>query len=975
MKRSFFSELFVFWSFVWCVIMPEKAMLQGRIPGEFIVQVSDNESVTAFISKFAVYRGVQKSPLTYRQIMRQPFNLWLLSADTSALSDAAFSTILRNEKAFSYVGFNRTFQLRNTPNDPDYARQWQYVNPGGNGGIENADLDIDLAWNITTGGLTPSGDTIVIAVIDDGINGSHEDMKDNLWLNHAEIPGNGLDDDGNGFTDDYKGWNIKTVSDDVYSGGGHGTPVAGIVGAKGNNAKGVSGVNWHVRLMIVNYGSATEANALAAYGYVYSMRKLYNESDGKKGAYVVASNASWGIDKAFPEEAPFWCALYDSLGQIGVLNCGATTNSNTDVDVQGDLPTSCNSEFLLAVTNIGRADSKVINAGYGRKSIDLAAYGQQVFTVTRSSYGNFNGTSGATPHVTGVIGLLYAAPCNALDSIAKSNPALAARIVRDMILHGTLPLSDLKGITTTGGKLNAHRALQNIESLCAPCAPPAGIAMDALEKGIQISWATHTKSAAVSVRYRRENEPSWTTVDKIESGHLISGLEYCTTYEVQLGSTCGWLPGDFSYSSFVTTAGCCPLPVFSNIISGDGFIRIDRLENAASDILLQFDTGTSGWQDTLITGLSFALQGLPECTTYAFRARSNCYPFDNESAFTEPLYVSTPCGTCSLLEYCSFGVKDNSQEWISAVKISDKIFKSGSENKGYNHFSGAGGFTLQAGTKQPFSIEAGYKGTAFPEFFKLYLDLNQDGVFSSGELMFENTAPIASLVSDTLYIPNDAIPGYARMRIIMSYDNFAGSCDDESFEYGEVEDYCVTIEENACVQDAQIKIVAVDTSSVEFSIAWRENKPDTVLLHLRPFGTTDWLTITAYDTIVVNSLKGCTTYEYYIQSVCGDLVSVPSGTDTIKTACFSNVSIPLPEELYVSPNPAGSLLNIEMPALWRENASFSVTDIHGITVPLLHRMTESGCQMDVSRLTPGMYIFTCYQQGVPVSKAKFVRIE
>src|SRR5690606_36199811 len=144
---------------------------------------------------------------------------------------------------------------------------------------------------------------------------------------YHEIPNNGIDDDGNGYVDDFLGWDADAADDDITGGtfgGGHGTPVAGIVGAKGNNGIGVTGVNWNVKLMIV-VGGGNEAQAIAAYSYPLSLRKLYNQTGGQRGAFVVSTNASWGIDFTQASTAPLWCAMYDTLGAYGILNAGATT--------------------------------------------------------------------------------------------------------------------------------------------------------------------------------------------------------------------------------------------------------------------------------------------------------------------------------------------------------------------------------------------------------------------------------------------------------------------------------------------------------------------------------------------------------------------------------------------------------------------------------------------------------------------------
>jgi len=173
----------------------------------------------------------------------------------------------------------------------------------------------------------------------------------------------------------------------------------------------------------------TVADVIAAYDYVLTMRKRYNESNGERGAFVVATNASLGINNGKPSDHPLWCAMYNALGEAGVLSVGATANRTVDVDVRGDLPTTCTSNFLISVTNTNRQD-ELDGAAYGKKHIDLSAPGSGAFTLNNyGDYSQFGGTSAAAPHVAGAIALLYSAPALAFMDAVHQNPSATALLV------------------------------------------------------------------------------------------------------------------------------------------------------------------------------------------------------------------------------------------------------------------------------------------------------------------------------------------------------------------------------------------------------------------------------------------------------------------------------------------------------------------------------------------------------------------
>ena len=461
---NFFTTLLLL-----CFFVSASAQKLDHVQGEILIKMKDKVSLQRWINKQQQYRGTA-TQMAVRKKISQPMNIYAVTFDWKNINEYRLLEEIRQDPAVEIAQFNHFVQLRSTtPNDAQFAQQWQYINTGQSGGTAGADIDMDLAWDTTTGGMTAQGDEIVVCIIDDGIDVTHPDIAPNMWYNTAETPNNGIDDDNNGFVDDHRGWDTGSDNDNVVDGGGHGTPVAGIVGAKGNNSTGVAGVNWNVKLMIVQGGTGVESEVLEAYSYPLTARKKYNETNGQEGAFVVATNASWGNDGGQAADAPLWCAYYDTLGEEGILNAGATINGNQNVDTFGDLPTTCPSDYLIAVTNMNHNDVKVTEAGYGSTHIDIGAFGEGTWTVTAGGgYGGFGGTSGATPHVAGTIALLYAAPCNNLITLAKSNPGAAALQVKNYILSGGDDNTSLQGITVTGKRLNVNGSMQLLMNNCGP---------------------------------------------------------------------------------------------------------------------------------------------------------------------------------------------------------------------------------------------------------------------------------------------------------------------------------------------------------------------------------------------------------------------------------------------------------------------------------------------------------------------------
>lgn len=354
---------------------------------------------------------------------------------------------------------NLEVKNREIPNDPRYLDQWHMPIIGA-----------EEAWNEVNHGVTSMGNEIVIAVLEEFIDITHEDFANNIWVNELEIDGDGIDNDLNGYVDDYYGLYVDNKSDD-HPVGSHGSKVAGIIGAEGNNDLGIAGLNWKIKIMVVT-GTNNAADIVEGYDYVLQQRKLYNQTWGARGSFVVATNFSAGISRVFGESFPIWCNMYDLLGEEGVLSVCSADNLSYDVDVEGDMPTTCQSEYLIAVTNTDRYDSKYVDAAFGPINVDLGAPGTNTLsTSTNNNYADFTGTSASCPHVSGSIGMLYAVDCDSIATLATLRPSDAALLIKESILENTEKVESMEGITSSGGRLNVFNAMGGLRSLCSEGSP------------------------------------------------------------------------------------------------------------------------------------------------------------------------------------------------------------------------------------------------------------------------------------------------------------------------------------------------------------------------------------------------------------------------------------------------------------------------------------------------------------------------
>jgi subtilisin family serine protease len=330
-----------------------------------------------------------------------------------------------------YVEPNYKIFRKSLPNDPDVQSglQWHLNNFGQSGGTAGADVDANGAWDIGVG----TGEKI-LAIFDDGLEHTHPDLAANMWVNTGEVPGNGVDDDGNGQIDDIHGFNFGTNSGNVLpdAANDHGTHVGGIAGSVGNNGVGGSGAIWRTRLMSIPIfdGGSAVSNAVAGMAYAERM-----------GADI--SNHSWGFQG--PESLALRAAVqgHEAAGIIFVSAAGNTSDDNDTVD---DWPTNYNGIFKNAVSVAAsdRNDRLADFTSFGRTTVAVAAPGVDIqSTVTNAGYGLKSGTSMASPLVAGI-----------LTAYWDQNPDLTYLEVIQDLFNTVAKLPELDGKVSTGGLVN-----------------------------------------------------------------------------------------------------------------------------------------------------------------------------------------------------------------------------------------------------------------------------------------------------------------------------------------------------------------------------------------------------------------------------------------------------------------------------------------------------------------------------------------
>jgi len=404
------------------------------IPGEYIIKLKTTDK------RIDLSKEELSQSLGFQVVDTFFNNKYAKIITPKVLLDIAVTKEVKENDLVEYVEPNYVYRIDKTPNDPLFTKSWGLKNIGQSDvrgpGTVGVDVNVEKAWDLTTGSKN-----VVVAVIDTGVDYTHPDLKENMWVNEAEANGKaGVDDDGNGYVDDVYGYNFSgaTPTADPKDDHGHGTHCAGVIGASGDDGKGLVGVNWNTRIMAVKFlsasGSGSTDGAIKAVEYAV-----------KNGASVLSN--SWG-GGGFSQALRDVIETSNKAGSVFVAAAGNNSSSN---DQTPTYPASYDVANIISVAAIDNNANLARFSNFGKNRVHVAAPGVNVYsTVLNGAYENMSGTSMATPHAAGVIALLR-----------SYDDKLTNLEVKERIIATATKTTKLKNKVRSSGYVNAYNALTN----------------------------------------------------------------------------------------------------------------------------------------------------------------------------------------------------------------------------------------------------------------------------------------------------------------------------------------------------------------------------------------------------------------------------------------------------------------------------------------------------------------------------------
>ena len=900
--------------------MIERAKYHPYMQGEIVVAVELNGSKASAKNQIRDYNWSQffgneiVVPISYLMTKEQTANKCVSLVHLSLAEDMdVFEAIqildgnpdiLWSSPNFYFEGDPREI----VPNDPSYGLQYHHPL-----------MQNDLAWDFTYG-----NPDIMLGITDDGVETSHSDLNTNIWVNPGEIAGNGIDDDNNGYIDDVNGWdfasgnnnpNPNSNSDD------HGTHVSGIVAGRTDNSIGIAGVSGHSTILPIQFygvGSWTAAVCNASFTYA-----------ADNGANVV--NTSYNINGWVGD--PVFTAGMQYMHDAGVLHF----NSGGNGSELNPARQAFHQTLLTVSTDASDVKSGFSNYGTG---MDISAPGSDIYsTITSNGYGYKSGTSMASPNAAGAAALIWSAHPSwnsyqvaaqllaTADDIDGVNPSYAG-------LLGTGRVNTYSAMSTTLGA----PILKSTEGM-----PIEGSTVTPDEvDGFTVAFSQVMDPATVNNNANYELRGAGPDNTFGNGDDVLYTLNTSTTY--MLGTN--YLTFEVSGSPFIdglhrirfvsgglTNPFGTPLDGDENGTGGDDFIRNFTIGIPApiadfeasntspvpdADVIFTDLTygGPSSWTWTITPATFSFVNGTDE------NSQNPEVQFAELGFYTVTLDVSNVAGSDSETKvdyinvitcvYCPAVGDDGTDEWISNVTF-NTIDNSSVVGAGYTDFTSIS-TEVDAGSTHDVSITCGSTGN-WDENYWVYFDWNQDCDFDDpGESydLGETNGP--GTLTTSVLVPADAVPGSVRMRAFLKYSSNPTSACENSFSFGEVEDYTVivagTVGEGKIqgfVRDAETNL-AIDAAMITATDA-----DDQVYTTETPFGahynmllpvgtytvsceSSGYETGTVADVVIIDGENVSQTF--YLEPA-----KILTGLDEVQ---YSQVSI--------SPNPASNEVKIQSKA-------------------------------------------------------------
>ncbi len=442
-------------------VLEDRTVLAGPayVPGELLVQFADVSQETRD-SVRSLTQSVLKESIRSAAMISSSDGVLERIGLPRGLSVESAARLIGSLPGVIYAEPNYLLHATEVSNDPQYTNGnlWGMYSDdspqpiGPNATTNQFGSQAEEAWNA---GFTGSAD-VVVGIIDTGIQFTHPDLDANIWTNPFEVPGDQIDNDGNGYVDDIHGWDFFNNDNTIYdptNGDNHGTHVSGTIGGEGGNGIGVAGVNWNVTIIGAKFlgpNGGSLVGAVRAIDYLTDLKTRH-------GINIVATNNSWG-------GGGYSASLQSAIiraAKAGILFIAAAGNESSNNNVTSSYPANYSTlqgtatesaatyEAVISVASITSSGGLSSFSNYGTTTVDLGAPGSNIYSTVPNGYASFSGTSMATPHVTGAAALF-----------ASANPWATAADIRTAILSSVTPTSSLAGRTVTGGRLSISALMQ-----------------------------------------------------------------------------------------------------------------------------------------------------------------------------------------------------------------------------------------------------------------------------------------------------------------------------------------------------------------------------------------------------------------------------------------------------------------------------------------------------------------------------------